>query len=98
MRLCGYAARALRLCGYASKQRLLYVMQMRHAGGTVVGVFVLVSTALGLVVPNLISKSTVNKAAFVLYTFFGMRLLYIAWRSVGDLVRALLQRARAKVA
>ena len=51
MRLCGYAhawgyaASALRLCGYASKQRLLYVMQMRHAGGTGVGVLVLVCTA-----------------------------------------------------
>ena len=39
------------------------------------------STMLGLVVPNLINKSTVNKAAFVLYTFFGLRLMYIAWRS-----------------
>jgi putative Ca2+/H+ antiporter (TMEM165/GDT1 family) len=39
------------------------------------------STALGLIVPNLISQSVVNKAAFVLYTFFGFRLLYIAWRA-----------------
>ena len=38
------------------------------------------STALGLIVPNLISQDVVNKAAFVL-TFFGCRLLYIAYRA-----------------
>jgi len=29
----------------------------------------------------LISGDAVNKAAFVLYTFFGLRLMFIAWRS-----------------
>ena len=41
------------------------------------------SVMLGLVVPQLISKETVSKAAFVLYTFFGCRLMYIAYKSEG---------------
>jgi putative Ca2+/H+ antiporter (TMEM165/GDT1 family) len=39
------------------------------------------STALGLIVPNLISQDLVNKAAFVLYTCFGIRLMYVAYKS-----------------
>ena len=39
------------------------------------------STALGLIVPNLISQDLVNKAAFVLYTCFGIRLMYVAHKS-----------------
>ncbi|CAI5957382.1 unnamed protein product [Closterium sp. NIES-64] len=39
------------------------------------------STGLGLIVPNLISRKATNSAATVLYTFFGLRLLYIAWRA-----------------
>ena len=38
-------------------------------------------TALGFVVPNLISKNTTHNAATLLYTFFGLRLLYIGWQS-----------------
>lgn len=40
-----------------------------------------ISTALGYVLPNLISKQATQHAATALYTFFGMRLLWIAWRS-----------------
>jgi len=64
------------------------IMAMRHPRAIVfagaicaLAVMTVLSTALGLIVPNLISQSMVNKCAFVLYTFFGFRLLYIAWRS-----------------
>jgi len=64
------------------------IMAMRHPRAIVfagaigaLAVMTVLSTALGLIVPNLISQSVVNKAAFVLYTFFGCRLLYIAWRA-----------------
>lgn len=64
------------------------IMAMRHPRAIVfagaigaLAVMTVLSTALGLIVPNLISQSVVNKAAFVLYTFFGFRLLYIAWRA-----------------
>lgn len=64
------------------------IMAMRHPRGIVfagaigaLAVMTVLSTMLGLIVPNLISQSMVNKCAFVLYTFFGCRLLYIAWRS-----------------
>ena len=40
-----------------------------------------ISTALGYVLPNLISRKATQHAASVLYTFFGLRLLYIAWHS-----------------
>lgn len=41
----------------------------------------MLSTALGLVVPKLITRNTVCRLAGVLYCFFGMRLCYIAYRS-----------------
>ena len=41
----------------------------------------IISTALGYVLPNLISRQATQHAATALYTFFGMRLLWIAWRS-----------------
>ncbi|KAL6556163.1 hypothetical protein OROGR_005451 [Orobanche gracilis] len=41
----------------------------------------ILSTGLGRIVPNLISRKHTNSAATVLYAFFGLRLLYIAWRS-----------------
>jgi putative Ca2+/H+ antiporter (TMEM165/GDT1 family) len=46
-------------------------------------IFVLkvLSTGLGRIVPNLISRKHTNSAATVLYLFFGLRLLYIAWKS-----------------
>eukprot|EP00958_Prasinococcus_capsulatus_P014368 scaffold1508_cov320-Prasinococcus_capsulatus_cf.AAC.1 len=46
-------------------------------------VMTVLSTALGFVVPNLISRQLTNKAATALYTFFGARLLYIAHRAGG---------------
>ena len=41
----------------------------------------IISTALGYVLPNLISRKATHHAASVLYTIFGVRLLWIAWRS-----------------
>ncbi len=40
-----------------------------------------ISAALGYVVPNLISKQTTHNAATILYTFFGLRLFYIGYKS-----------------
>jgi hypothetical protein len=39
------------------------------------------STALGLVVPGLISRHTIARCAGVLYTFFGCRLMYIGYKA-----------------
>ncbi|XP_052625663.1 GDT1-like protein 3 [Lactuca sativa] len=44
-------------------------------------VMTLLSTGLGRIVPNLISRKHTNSVATVLYAFFGLCLLYIAWRS-----------------
>mmetsp|Transcript_5765 Transcript_5765/g.10551 ORF Transcript_5765/g.10551 Transcript_5765/m.10551 type:complete len:226 (+) Transcript_5765:78-755(+) len=44
-------------------------------------VMTVISAALGYVVPNLISKQTTHNAATLLYTFFGLRLLYIGYKS-----------------
>ncbi len=41
----------------------------------------IISTALGVVLPNLISRKATHHAASVLYVIFGVRLLWIAWRS-----------------
>ncbi|KAK9917857.1 hypothetical protein WJX75_008970 [Coccomyxa subellipsoidea] len=64
------------------------IMAMRHPRLTVfagamsaLGVMTVISTALGYVLPNLISRKATQHAASVLYTFFGLRLLYIAWHS-----------------
>ncbi|KAF3795985.1 GDT1-like protein 4 [Nymphaea thermarum] len=64
------------------------LMAMRHPksivlSGALTALFVMtvLSTALGRIVPNLISRKHTNNAATVLYAFFGLRLLYIAWRS-----------------
>jgi len=66
------------------------IMAMRNsrsivlAGGlAALTIMTVLSVMLGLVVPQLISKETVSKAAFVLYTFFGCRLMYIAYKSGG---------------
>lgn len=40
-----------------------------------------ISTALGYVLPNLISREATQHVATVLYTFFGLRLYWIAWRA-----------------
>ena len=67
------------------------IMAMRNsravvlAGGlSALTIMTVLSVMLGLVVPQLISKETVSKAAFVLYTFFGCRLMYIAYKSEGS--------------
>uniref|UniRef100_J3MUM5 GDT1 family protein n=1 Tax=Oryza brachyantha TaxID=4533 RepID=J3MUM5_ORYBR len=64
------------------------LMAMRHPKSTVLSgalsalvVMTILSTGLGRIVPNLISRKHTNSAATVLYAFFGLRLLYIAWRS-----------------
>ncbi len=40
-----------------------------------------ISTALGFVLPGIFSRDLTHKLASVLYTVFGVRLLWIAWRS-----------------
>ncbi|XP_024971687.1 GDT1-like protein 4 [Cynara cardunculus var. scolymus] len=64
------------------------LMAMRHPKSIVLSgalsalfVMTILSTGLGRIVPNLISRKHTNSAATVLYAFFGIRLLYIAWRS-----------------
>ncbi|XP_057463320.1 GDT1-like protein 4 [Actinidia eriantha] len=64
------------------------LMAMRHPksivlSGALSALFVMtvLSTGLGRIVPNLISRKHTNSAATVLYAFFGLRLLYIAWKS-----------------
>lgn len=67
------------------------IMAMRNSRTTVLAgglsaltIMTVLSVMLGLVVPQLISKETVSKAAFVLYTFFGCRLMYLAYKSEGS--------------
>jgi len=64
------------------------LMAMRHPRSIVLSgalsaliIMTVLSTGLGRIVPNLISKKHTNNAATVLYTFFGSRLLYIAWKA-----------------
>ncbi|GAA0165638.1 hypothetical protein LIER_20985 [Lithospermum erythrorhizon] len=64
------------------------LMAMRHPKSIVLSgalsalvVMTILSTGLGRIVPNLISRKHTNSAATILYAFFGLRLLYIAWRS-----------------
>ncbi|KAF7817757.1 GDT1-like protein 4 [Senna tora] len=64
------------------------LMAMRHPKSIVLSgaltaliIMTVLSTGLGRIVPNLISRKHTNSAATVLYAFFGLRLLYIAWRS-----------------
>ncbi|GAQ92869.1 hypothetical protein KFL_011750020 [Klebsormidium nitens] len=66
------------------------LLAMRHSRAIVLAgalsalvVMTVLSTALGFVLPNVISKKHTNRAATVLYSFFGLRLLYIAWRAKG---------------
>ena len=65
------------------------VMSMRHNKLTVLGgalsalyFMTVLSSALGLVLPNLISEKTVRSCATVLYTFFGLRLMCTTNRHV----------------
>mmetsp|Transcript_21474 Transcript_21474/g.45986 ORF Transcript_21474/g.45986 Transcript_21474/m.45986 type:complete len:276 (-) Transcript_21474:76-903(-) len=60
------------------------VMAMRHPKATVLGgalsalyIMTVLSAFLGVVLPNLISQQTVHNCATLLYTFFGLRLMYI---------------------
>lgn len=39
----------------------------------------MISTTLGYVLPNIISREATQHAATLLYTIFGIRLLWIAW-------------------
>ncbi|KAJ6952054.1 LOW QUALITY PROTEIN: GDT1-like protein 4 isoform X1 [Populus alba x Populus x berolinensis] len=64
--------------GPASNYTELFLFSMLVKLKAVVHVL---STGLGRIVPNLISRKHTNSAATVLYAFFGLRLLYIAWRS-----------------
>ena len=64
------------------------LMSMRHAKAVVFAgaisaliTMTIVSTALGFIVPNLISRHTTGLLAGCLYTFFGLRLMYIAYFS-----------------
>jgi putative Ca2+/H+ antiporter (TMEM165/GDT1 family) len=62
------------------------LMAMRHPRSIVLSgalsaliIMTILSTGLGVIVPNLISQHLINHFATGLYTFFGLRLLYIAW-------------------
>uniref|UniRef100_A0A7I4FUF1 GDT1 family protein n=1 Tax=Physcomitrium patens TaxID=3218 RepID=A0A7I4FUF1_PHYPA len=62
------------------------LMAMRHPRAIVLSgalsaliIMTILSTGLGVIVPNLINKNLVNNFATGLYTFFGLRLLYIAY-------------------
>jgi len=64
------------------------LMAMQHPRMTVFAgafgalvIMTVLSTGLGIVLPSLISRQTVRKFACVLYTAFGLRLLYIAYRT-----------------
>lgn len=63
------------------------VMAMRHPKLTVLGgalaalyFMTVLSAFLGVVLPNLISQKTVHSCATVLYTFFGLRLMWVGAR------------------
>jgi len=64
------------------------LMAMQHPRLTVFAgafgalvIMTVLSTGLGIVLPSLISRQTVRKFACVLYTAFGLRLLYIAYKT-----------------
>lgn len=64
------------------------LMAMQHPRMTVFAgafgalvIMTVLSTGLGIVLPSLISRQTVRKFACVLYTVFGLRLLWIAYRT-----------------
>lgn len=63
------------------------VMAMRHPKLTVLGgalsalyFMTVLSAFVGVVLPNLISQDSVRRCATALYTFFGLRLMYIGMR------------------
>jgi len=64
------------------------LMAMQHPRMTVFAgafgalvIMTILSTGLGIVLPSLISRQTVRKFACVLYTAFGLRLLWIAYKT-----------------
>merc|ERR1712118_172676 len=63
------------------------VMSMRHPKQTVLAgalsalyLMTVLSAGLGVVLPNLISQKTVHGFATILYSFFGLRLMWIGAR------------------
>lgn len=67
------------------------VMAMRHPKAIVLGgalaalyFMTVLSAFLGVVLPNLISQQTVHNCATVLYTFFGLRLMWIGARGEAE--------------
>jgi len=67
------------------------VMAMRHPKASVLGgalaalyFMTVLSAFLGIVLPNLISQQTVHNCATVLYTFFGLRLMWIGARGESE--------------
>ena len=63
------------------------ILAMRHPRSIVFAgaigalvVMTVLSAGLGMIVPNLVSKQNTHMAATALYTFFGVRLLWIAWK------------------
>mmetsp|Transcript_11574 Transcript_11574/g.21948 ORF Transcript_11574/g.21948 Transcript_11574/m.21948 type:complete len:258 (-) Transcript_11574:104-877(-) len=67
------------------------VMSMRHPKFTVLAgalgalyLMTVLSAFLGVVLPNLISQERVTQCATVLYTFFGLRLMWVGMRGEDD--------------
>lgn len=79
------------------------IMAMRHAKAVVyagamsaLALMTIISTALGYILPNLISRKATHTAATALYTFFGLRLYYIAYYAKTD-VNEELEEVEAKL-
>ena len=67
------------------------LMAMRHSrlevfagAASALAFMTLISAGLGLAVPGLISKSHTHAAATVLYTLFGVRLIWMGFRNGAD--------------
>jgi len=60
-------------------------------------IMTVLSTAMGVVAPLLISRSTTQKFATVLYTCFGLRLLYISYMSKGGEVQEEYEECKEKL-
>ena len=67
------------------------VMAMRNPKGTIfigamsaLAIMTVISTALGVVVPSLLSPALTKKLATLLYTIFGFRLMWIAYNRYVD--------------
>mmetsp|Transcript_12105 Transcript_12105/g.31057 ORF Transcript_12105/g.31057 Transcript_12105/m.31057 type:complete len:295 (-) Transcript_12105:268-1152(-) len=56
-----------------------------------------ISTALGFIVPHLISRKTTQYLATTLYLFFGSRLFYIAWRASSEDVEEEIHEVEEKL-